>query len=82
MCIHINSFYLFYSLREPWLKNISCTILLKPKLGILFFLIILFLLGIYFIYISNAIPKVPHTLAPPPTHPPTHSHFLALYWGI
>jgi hypothetical protein len=32
------------------------------------------LLGIFFIYISNAIPKVPHTL--PPTPLPTHSHFL------
>ena len=29
------------------------------------------LLGIYFIYISNAIPKVPHTLPHPLTHPPT-----------
>jgi hypothetical protein len=38
---------------------------------------LLFLLGIFFIYISNAIPKVPHTL-PPPTPLPTHSHFLAL----
>jgi hypothetical protein len=30
-----------------------------------------FLLGIFFIYISNAIPKVPYTLPPPcsPTHP-------------
>ena len=34
-----------------------------------------FLLGIFFIYISNAIPKVPHA---PPTPLPTHSHFLAL----
>jgi hypothetical protein len=25
-----------------------------------------FLLGIYFMYISNAIPKVPYTLPPPP----------------
>jgi hypothetical protein len=33
------------------------------------------LLGIFLIYISNAIPKVPHT---PPTPLPTHSHFLAL----
>jgi hypothetical protein len=32
-----------------------------------------FLLGIYFIYISNAIPKVPQ-----PAPPPTLSHFLAL----
>jgi hypothetical protein len=36
-----------------------------------------FSLGIYFIYISNAIPKVPYTL-PPPTPLPTHSHFFAL----
>jgi hypothetical protein len=35
-----------------------------------------FLLGIFLIYISNAIPKVPHTL--PHTPLPTHSHFLAL----
>jgi hypothetical protein len=41
---------------------------------ILFFSI--FLLGIFLIYISNANPKVPHTL--PPTPLPTHSHFLAL----
>jgi hypothetical protein len=34
------------------------------------------LLGIFLIYISKAIPKVPHTL--PPTPLPTHSHFLAL----
>jgi hypothetical protein len=34
------------------------------------------LIGIFFIYISNAIPKVPHTL--PPISLPTHSHFLAL----
>jgi hypothetical protein len=30
-----------------------------------------FLLGIYFIYISNAIPKVPHMLPHPLSHPPT-----------
>jgi hypothetical protein len=30
-----------------------------------------FLLGIYFIYISNAIPKVPHSLPDPLPHPPT-----------
>jgi hypothetical protein len=35
-----------------------------------------FLLGIFLIYISNAIPKVLHTL--PSTPLPTHSHFLAL----
>ena len=41
-------------------------------------------LGIFFIYISNAIPKVPHTL---PRHSPTHPLPLfgpgvPLYWGI
>jgi hypothetical protein len=36
-----------------------------------------FLLGIFFIYISNAILRVPYTL-PPPCPLPTHSHFLAL----
>ena len=35
----------------------------------------IFLLGIFLIYISNAIPKVPYILPPPL---PTHSHFLAL----
>jgi hypothetical protein len=40
---------------------------------------------IFFIYISNAIPKVPHTLPPPcsPTHPlPLLSSGIPLYWGI
>jgi hypothetical protein len=36
-----------------------------------------FKLCIFLNYISNAIPKVPHTLAPP-TPLPTHSHFFAL----
>jgi hypothetical protein len=36
-----------------------------------------FLLDIFFVYISYAIPKVPYTL-PRPTPQPTHSHFLAL----
>jgi hypothetical protein len=35
-----------------------------------------FLLGIFLIYIFNAIPKVPHTH--PPNPQPTHSPFLAL----
>jgi hypothetical protein len=34
------------------------------------------LLGVFLIYISNAIPKVPHTLTSTPL--PSHSHFLAL----
>jgi hypothetical protein len=44
----------------------------------------IFVLSIFLIYISNAIPKVPHTL--PPTSLPTHSHFfdpgVPLYWAI
>jgi hypothetical protein len=36
-------------------------------------------LDIFFIYISNAIPKFPYTLPLPcPAPLPTHSHFLAL----
>jgi hypothetical protein len=42
------------------------------KAGVLFFFQYeFFLLGTYFIYISNAIPKVPHTLPHPLPHPPT-----------
>jgi hypothetical protein len=40
--------------------------------------IFLFLLDIFFIYISNDIPKVPYTLPPHPAPQPTHSCFLAL----
>ena len=44
-----------------------------------------FLLGIFFIYISNVILKVPYTLPPPcsPTHPvPLLGTDIPLYWGI
>jgi hypothetical protein len=48
-----------------------------------------FLLGTYFIYISNAIPKVPYTLPCPPTPPrsptqplPLLGPGVSLYWGI
>jgi hypothetical protein len=45
--------------------------------GVLFFFhIFFFLLDIFFIYISTAIPKAPYTL--PPVPQPTHSRFLAL----
>jgi hypothetical protein len=38
----------------------------------LFFFFNFFLLGIFLVYISNAIPKVPHTPPPPPIpYPPT-----------
>jgi hypothetical protein len=42
-----------------------------------YFLFFNFLLDIFFIYISNAVSKVPYTL-PHPAPLPTHSHFLAL----
>jgi hypothetical protein len=45
----------------------------------------IFLLDIFFIYISNAIPKVPYNLPLPcsPTHPlPLLGPSIPLYWGI
>jgi hypothetical protein len=48
--------------------HLNCSICLKGFLNIL--------LGIFFIYIYNAIPNVPQAL--PPTPLPTHSHFLDL----
>jgi hypothetical protein len=45
----------------------------------------IFLLDIFFIYISNAIPKVPYTLPLHcfPTHPlPLLGPGFPLYWGI
>jgi hypothetical protein len=43
-----------------------------------------FLLGIFLVYIFNAIPKVPHTHPPQsPTHPlPLFGPGIPLYWGI
>jgi hypothetical protein len=45
---------------------------------------LIFLLRIFLNYISNSMPKVPHTL--PPTSLPSHSHFfgpgIPLYWCI
>jgi hypothetical protein len=56
---------------------------MKPKFC-RFKIRIIFLLGIYFIYISNAIPKSP---TPSPTHSPTHplrilDPGIPLYWDI
>jgi hypothetical protein len=48
---------------------------LKFQQHFIFFFFI-FLLDIFFIYISNAIPKVPIP-SPRPALLPTHSHFLA-----
>jgi energy-coupling factor transporter transmembrane protein EcfT len=55
-----------------------------PK-ALLLLLLLLLLLYIFFIYISNAIPKVPYTLPPPcsPTHPlPLFGPGVPPYWGI
>jgi hypothetical protein len=41
------------------------------RTGICLFLFFNFLLSIFLIYISNAIPKVPHTHTPPLPYPPT-----------
>jgi hypothetical protein len=62
---------------------------LPRRRHILFFVVYLFLkqflLDIFFIYISNAIPKVPYTL--PPSYSSTNPLLLPgpgnpLYWGI
>jgi hypothetical protein len=49
-----------------------------------FFNFILFLLGIFLVYIFNAIPKVRHTHPPQSTtHPlPRFGPGVPLYWGI
>ena len=45
------------------------------------FFFLIFLLGIFLIYISNAIPKVPHTPPHSPTHPlPLFGLGVPLYW--
>jgi hypothetical protein len=49
------------------------------NMSVLFYFFFFFLLDIFFIYISNAIPKVPYTLSPlRPAPQPTHSCFVAL----
>jgi hypothetical protein len=62
-----------------WWKNI----VLKMRKNLIFFLQIL--IDIFFIYISNAILKVPYTLLHPcsPTHPlPLLGPGILLYWGV
>jgi hypothetical protein len=54
-------------------------------MSFLFFQLLIFLLDIFFIYISNAIPKAPYTLSLPcsPTHPLLlPGPGIPLYWGI
>jgi hypothetical protein len=56
--------------------NISPDVQNTPDTILVFLFYYTFLLDIFFIYISNAIPKVPYTPSLAPL--PTHSHFLAL----
>jgi hypothetical protein len=49
------------------------------SLVLFFFFFLIFLLDIFFIYISNAIPKVPYTLPPPP--PPLLGPWRSLVLG-
>jgi hypothetical protein len=63
----------------------STDVCLLHALSFFLIFIYLFLLNIFFIYISNAIPKVPYTLPPPcsPTQPlPILGPGIPLYWGI
>jgi hypothetical protein len=67
-------------LTQPKDKKTTFNLIFSTNVFILFFK-----LDIFFIYISNAIPKVPYTVPPPysPTHPlPLLGPSLALYWGI
>jgi hypothetical protein len=57
----------------------------KPWLAFEYLFLNKFLLDIFFIYISNAIPKVPYTIPRPcfPTHPLLlPGPGIPLYWGI
>jgi hypothetical protein len=60
---------------------------MERKIGLLSWLgsLLFFLLDIFFIYISNAIPKLPYTLPQPcsPTYPLLLlGPGVPLYWGI
>jgi hypothetical protein len=67
-----NSDRLFFSFFYICTKLNRCKALYKT-----FFFFLILLLDIFFIYISNAVPKVSYTL-PFPAPQPTYSHFLAL----
>jgi hypothetical protein len=70
--------------RMPWsLRHVHKAELVQVVISRLFFF---FLLRIFLNYISNAIPKVPHTLPPPLPYPLIPIFFfgpgITLYWGI
>jgi hypothetical protein len=66
--------FLCFSSYHTYVKLLNTTHIKHLIFGILLYS---FLLDIFFIYISDAIPKFPYTL-PWPASLPTHSHFLAL----
>jgi hypothetical protein len=73
--------------KKEWICNIKDLICvrLESLVNISINKLLFILLDIFFIYISNAIPKVPYTLSPPcsPTHPlPLLGPGIPLYWGI
>ena len=68
----LSSFYIFFHM-ALFCFRVGFFYWIFYLLTFLFFLFSNFLLGIFFIYISNAIPKVPHTLSsilPPLLSPP------------
>jgi hypothetical protein len=68
--------HLFQQESRAWsLSKQCCAFCLESTQQFPFFFF--FFLGIFLIYIFNAIPKVPHT-HPPPNPLPTHCSFLAL----
>jgi hypothetical protein len=78
------SHFFFFYCHGRIIENEWFIILFYFILFIYLFIFKYLLLHIFLTYISNAIPKVPHTL--PPTSLPTHSHFFGpgvpRYWGI
>jgi hypothetical protein len=73
-------FFLFFFFS---FHSIEYTVLFFNLFFFKFLFIYIFKLGILFIYISNAMPKVPHT-PPPLPYPltPTSGPGIPLYWGI
>jgi hypothetical protein len=79
--------YLIHSQAVSYLTHSQAVSYLihSQAVSIIFLILISFLLDVFFIYISNAIPKVPYTLPPPCSSPhplPLHGPGVPLYWGI
>jgi hypothetical protein len=79
----LNTFILFFHLVDCFFSCVSLYLFTSSLKGCTYLILIScitflknILLGIFLIYISNPILKVPYTLPPNPL--PTHSHFLAL----